>query len=173
MTEKVKTMVYSNFNSSYEPTIEDFLRLKHCGIFKENGLKDYLVSIGVRHYPTIYFNNMRMCLQTTRTTTQTILFVWSPCTSTWAAITSIILGRVTNWTSRDSMADWLIISRGKAIPSVHSCNKAAAVMHRKSTSFSKRWYETSSKCMVSSLSNKTDYFKKNYGVTLLSIDNDD
>ena len=55
MTEKVKTMVYSNFNSSYEPSIEDFLRLKHCGIFKENGLKDYLVSIGVRHYPTIYF----------------------------------------------------------------------------------------------------------------------
>ena len=55
MTEKVKTMVYSKHNFSYEPTIEDFLRLKHCGIFKENGLKDYLVSIGVCHYPTIYF----------------------------------------------------------------------------------------------------------------------
>ena len=48
-------MVYSKHNFSYEPTIEDFLRLKHCGIFKENGLKDYLVSIGVCHYPTIYF----------------------------------------------------------------------------------------------------------------------
>ncbi len=48
-------MVYSEFKSSYESLVEDFLRLKHCGIFKENGLKDYLVSIGVRHYPTIYF----------------------------------------------------------------------------------------------------------------------
>lgn len=48
-------MIYSNCNFGYEPSIEDFLRLKHCGIFTENGLREYLVSKGVRHYPTIYF----------------------------------------------------------------------------------------------------------------------
>ena len=48
-------MVLSKSNIGWETSIEDFLRLKHCGVFKENGLREYLVSKGVRHYPTFYF----------------------------------------------------------------------------------------------------------------------
>ena len=48
-------MVLSKNKNGWETTIEDFLRRKHCGVFTENGLRDYLVSKGVRHYPNIYF----------------------------------------------------------------------------------------------------------------------
>ncbi len=48
-------MVYSNFENSYLLLVEDFLRLKHCGILKTNGLREYLASIGVKHYPSVYF----------------------------------------------------------------------------------------------------------------------
>ncbi len=48
-------MVLSKRKTSWEPAIEDFLRLRHCGIFNDDGLRKYLVSKGVRHYPTIYF----------------------------------------------------------------------------------------------------------------------
>ncbi len=49
-------MVYSKGDYSYEYTIKDFLKRKHCGACTVNGLRDYLFSIGVRSFGDIFFH---------------------------------------------------------------------------------------------------------------------
>lgn len=49
-------MVYSTYAIGYEREFARFLKNKHCGSCTKDGLRDYLLSIGWKCYPTFYFH---------------------------------------------------------------------------------------------------------------------